>query len=85
MLKLTMDAKELKTMMEKAITVIDKKASLVELRRLYLQVETDGTIKTLGTNFEHYVEIRNNNAYNTDAGLVGIDIEGCKSHRKIEW
>ena len=37
MMKFTMNAKELKTMMEKGIAAIDKKSALASLTRLYLQ------------------------------------------------
>lgn len=82
-MKFTMDAKELKTMMEKGTAAIDKKSALASLTRLYLQVEEDGTVKTLGTNIEHYAEIRSNNAYNTSAGVLGIDTEDMKVIAKM--
>ena len=77
-MKFTMNAKELKTMMEKGTAAIDKKSALASLTRLYLQVEADGTVKALGTDIEHYAEIRSNNAYNTSAGVLGIDTEDIK-------
>lgn len=83
MMKFTMDAKELKTMMEKGTAAIDKKSALASLTRLYLQVEADGTVKTLGTDIEHYAEIRSNNAYNTSAGVLGIDTEDMKVIAKM--
>ena len=83
MMKFTMDAKELKTMMEKGIAAIDKKSALASLTRLYLQVEADGTVKALGTDIEHYAEIRSNNAYNTSAGVLGIDTEDIKVIAKM--
>lgn len=82
-MKFTMDAKELKTMMEKGTAAIDKKSALASLTRLYLQVEEDGTVKTLGTDIEHYAEIRSNNAYNTSAGVLGIDTEDMKVIAKM--
>lgn len=82
-MKFTMDAKELKTMMEKGTAAIDKKSALASLTRLYLQVEADGTVKALGTDIEHYAEIRSNNAYNTSAGVLGIDTEDIKVIAKM--
>ena len=82
-MKFTMDAKELKTMMEKGTAAIDKKSALASLTRLYLQVEADGTVKALGTDMEHYAEIRSNNAYNTSAGVLGIDTEDMKVIAKM--
>lgn len=78
MLKFTMNAKELKTMIDKGVTAINRKASLPALTKLYFQVETDGMIKTLGTDLEHYVEIRSNNTCNTSPGVLGIDVEDLK-------
>lgn len=82
-MKFTMNAKELKTMMEKGVAAIDKKATLSSLTRLYLQVEADGTVKALGTDIEHYAEIRSNSAYNTSAGVLGIDTEDMKVIAKM--
>lgn len=83
MMKFTMDAKELKTMMEKGTAAIDKKSAFASLTRLYFQVEADGTVKALGTDMEHFVEIRSNNAYNTNPGTLGIDIEDIKVLSKM--
>lgn len=83
MMKFTMNARELKTMMEKGTTAINKKSALASLTRLYLQVEADGTVKALGTDMEHYVEIRSNSAYNTSAGILGIDTEDMKVIAKM--
>lgn len=45
MMKFTMNAKELKAMMEKGLAAIDKKVTLDSLKKLYMQVEEDGTVK----------------------------------------
>lgn len=78
MLKFTMNAKELKAMMEKGISAINKKAALSTLTKLYFQVEADGTVKALGTDMEHFAEIRSNNVWNTSPGVLGIDIDDIK-------
>ncbi len=83
MLKFTMNAKELKTMIDKGVTAINRRASLPALTKLYFQVEADGTIKTLGTDLEHYVEIRSNNTWNTSPGVLGIDVEDLKIITKM--
>lgn len=82
-MKFTMNAKELKTMMEKGIAAIDKKSALASLTRLYLQVDADGTVKALGTDLEHYAEVRSNGAWNTSAGVLGIDTEDMKVISKM--
>ena len=78
MLKFTMNAKELKTMMEKGISAINKKAAISALTKLYFQVEENGTVKVWGTDMEHFAEIRTDNAWNTSPGVLGIDIEDIK-------
>ena len=83
MLKFTMNAKELKVMMEKGISAINKKAALSTLTKLYFQVEADGTVKALGTDMEHFAEIRSNNAWNTSPGVLGIDIDDIKILTKM--
>lgn len=83
MLKFTMNAKELKTMMDKGMTAINKKASLPSLTKLYFQVDENGTVKTLGTDMEHYAEIRSNNAWNTSPGVLGIDTDDIKVISKM--
>ncbi len=83
MLKFTMNEKELKTMIDKGTAAINKKASLPALTRLYFQVEVDGTVKTLGTDYEHYAEIRSNNAWNTSPGVFGIDVDDLKIITKM--
>lgn len=84
MLKFTMDAKELKTMMEKTMTATNKKSALPQLKRVYVQVDNDGTVKVLGTDIEHhYVEIRSSHAHNTSVGVVGIDTEDIKVITKM--
>lgn len=83
MLKFTMNAKELKSMIDKGVAAINKKASLPALTKLYFQVETDGTVKTLGTDLEHYAEISSKNAWNTSPGVLGIDVEDLKIITKM--
>lgn len=78
MLKFTMNAKELKTMIDKGVVAINKKASLSSLTKLYFQVETDGNLKILGTDLEHYSEIRSNNTCGTSPGVLGIDVDDLR-------
>lgn len=83
MLKFTMNAKELKTMMEKGITAINKKAALSTLTKLYFQVDGNGTVKVWGTDMEHFAEVRTSNAWNTSSGVLGIDIDDIKILTKM--
>ena len=83
MMKFTMNAKELKTMMEKGMAAIDKKASLSSLTRLYFEVDGNGIVKVLGTNIEHYAEVRTDSAYQTSPGVLGISIDDIKIISKM--
>lgn len=83
MMKFTMNAKELKAMIEKGISGINKKAALPTLTKLYFQVEENGTVKVWGTDMEHFAEIRTGNAWNTSPGILGIDIDDIKILTKM--
>lgn len=83
MLKFTMNANELKTMIEKGIAAIDKKAALSTLTKLYFQVDGNGTVKVWGTDMEHFAEVRTSNAWNTSPGVLGIDIDDIKILTKM--
>ena len=83
MMKFTMNAKELKTMMEKGMAAIDKKASISSLTRLYFEVDGNGIVKVLGTNIEHYAEVRTDSAYQTSPGVLGISIDDIKVISKM--
>ena len=82
-MKFTMNAKELKTMMEKGMAAIDKKASLSSLTRLYFEVDGNGIVKVLGTNMEHYAEVRTDSAYQTSPGILGISTDDIKVISKM--
>lgn len=82
-MKFTMNAKELKAMMEKGLAAIDKKATLDSLKKLYIQVEEDGTVKMWGTDMEHFAEVKTDNTWNTSPGVLGIDIDDIKIISKM--
>ena len=83
MMKFTMNAKELKTMMDKGVTAINKKAALSTLTKLYFQVDKNGTVKVWGTDMEHFAEVRTDNAWNTSPGVLGIDTDDIKVLTKM--
>lgn len=83
MLKFTIDAKELKMMINKGITVINKKANISSFTKLYFQAELDNTLKVFGISDEHYVEVRSSNIWNTNPGILGINIEDLKVITKM--
>lgn len=77
-MKFTINAKELKTMIEKGMTAINKKATSSLIKRLYFTTEDAGVVKVLGTDIEHFVEIRSINAWDVVSGTFGIDIDDIK-------
>lgn len=83
MIKFTMNAKELKTMMDKVMTAVNKKVSVPSLKRLYFSIDDKGILKILSTDIDHYVEVRTKNVYHTEPGMLGIDIEDIKIISKM--
>lgn len=83
MMKFTMNAKELKTMMDKVVTVVNKKVPAPSLKKLYFSVDDKGVLKILSTDIEHYIEVRTQDAYHTEPGMFGIDIEDIKIISKM--
>lgn len=83
MMKFTIYAKVLKGMIEKAATTIDKKSVLEILKRLYMQIDKNGTLRIWGSDLNHYTEVRNNSVYLTSPGVVGIDIDDIKIITKM--
>lgn len=83
MMKFTMNAKDLKTMMEKGIAAINKKATLSTLTRLYFQIDENGILKVWGTDMEHWAEVRTDNAYDAHPGVLGIDVDDIKIISKM--
>ena len=82
-MKFTIYAKVLKEMIEKAATTIDKKSVLESLKRLYMQIDENETLRIWSSDLNHYVEIRNNSVYLTSPGIVGIDIDDIKIITKM--
>lgn len=83
MIKFTMNAKELKIMMDKVMTAVNKKVSVPSLKRLYFSIDDKGILKILSTDIDHYVEVRTKNMYHTEPGMLGIDIEDIKIISKM--
>jgi DNA polymerase III beta subunit, C-terminal domain len=78
-----MNAKELKIMMDKVMTAVNKKVSVPSLKRLYFSIDDKGILKILSTDIDHYVEVRTKNVYHTEPGMLGIDIEDIKIISKM--
>ena len=83
MMRFTMNAKDLKAMMEKGMTAINKRVVVPTLARLYFQVDEKGTVRALGTDMDHYAEARSDDAYQTSPGVLGIDVDDIKILTKM--
>ena len=83
MMKFTINTKDLKTMMEKGMAAINKKTTFSTLTRLYFQIDENGILKVLGTDMEHWAEVRTDNAYDTQPGVLGIDVDDIKIISKM--
>lgn len=84
MMKFTMNVKELKAMIDKGITAIDKKHYNPEYKKLYFQIDQSGLLRVLGSNSEQYIEIRNDQAYDVQPGVFGIDIDDIQIVTKMK-
>lgn len=84
MMKFTMNAKELKAMIDKGMTAIDKKHYNPEYKKLYFQIDQSGLLRVLGSNSEQYVEVRSDQAYDVQPGVFGIDIDDIKIVTKMK-
>lgn len=83
MTKFTMNAKEFKDITDKATTAASKNSILEGLKTLYFTVLETGIVKVLGSNIDHYAEIRSENAWETCPGEIGIAIEDVKVISKM--
>ncbi len=83
MLRFTIDAGKFRKMLEKASTCISKKPPMPNLARILVQVDENGTVKALGTDMEHTIEVRSGDAKNTYSGTAGIAIDDLKVISKM--
>lgn len=84
MMKFTMNAKELKAMIDKGMTAINKKHYNPDFKKLYFQIDKDGLLRVLGSDTEQYIEIRSDQAYDVQPGVFGIDIDDIKIVTKMK-
>lgn len=80
--KFTMDSRELKGMIDKAMSTIGK-SSIEAFRKIYFDVENDGEVRVLGTNMENFVEVRSRCTLDASAGRIGIDMDDIKMIGKM--
>lgn len=65
------------------MAAINKKATLSTLTRLYFQIDENGILKVWGTDMEHWAEVRTDNTYDTQPGVLGIDVDDIKIISKM--
>ena len=82
-MKFTLHSKELNKMLERAGSAIYKKAAFQSIRNVYFQVNADGTVSAMGTNMEHWIRVKTENAYNTSPGTIGLSIDDFKVLSKM--
>lgn len=83
MMKFTINAKDLKVVMEKGMAAINKKATLSTLTRLYFQIDENEVLKIWGTDLKHWAEVRTDNVYDSQPGVLGIDVDDIKIISKM--
>ena len=78
MLKIKVDGKELKGIIEKTVCNMDKKASLAILRKVVLESQ-DGFLKAItDKNVEQYLEVRTDVYTSIEDGRIAIDEQDLK-------
>lgn len=72
-MKFTIDSKMLKNSIDKAMTVVNKKATFPMLAAVYFSADEKGKVNLMGTNLEHWVEIENIAFGTPGAFSIGAD------------
>lgn len=75
--------KEFKALTEKAVTCILKKAPVIDLTRIYLEVTEKGILEVKAANMEHYITIKSDIVFGTEPGFCTIDNEDLKVINKL--
>lgn len=77
MMKIRIDGKELKGIIEKAVCNMNKKAGLPILRKVVL-IDNGNDLKAYTTDMEGYLQINTRNYESMESGSIGIDEEDLK-------
>ena len=77
MMKIRIDGKELKGIVEKAVCNMDKKAGSPILRKVVL-IDNGNDLKAYTTDMEGYLQISTRNYESMKSGIIGIDEEDLK-------
>ena len=83
MMQFEMNSKDLKVMLDKVTSAMNRKSPLPMLTKIYLSVDEDGELKALGTDMDHWLEVRSKLVYYTAPGKLGIDLEDLKAITKM--
>lgn len=83
MLKFTINMKELKPIVDKISTVIDKNSRIPASRRCYFHITDDQKLRVYATDWNHFLEIECDAAHGIECGKIGIDIDDLKIITKM--
>jgi len=83
MLKFTINAKELKSIIDRSISIINKDAVCYGYTNLFFQITENGILKVSGTNGNDYLEIISENIFDVSSGIVVININDLKLISKM--
>lgn len=83
MTKFTINAKNLKAMMDKAILTINKASAIPVLRTIRFSAEGNGALKLYCTSIDHCIEVRTNDVWDVTGGVFGIYAEDAKIIEKM--
>lgn len=82
-MRFTINAKEFKTLVDKATSLTPKKPSLQALHRLYFTV-MDSILTVETTDCEQYLYIECKDVWNAEKGKIGIDLDEIKQLIKMK-
>ena len=83
MLKIRINGKELKTIMENATAAMLKKSSMAVLSRLLIETMEDGKIRVIATDMDQYIELYTDNVEVLEDGKITLNKDDIKLIMKL--
>lgn len=83
MMKITVDGKELKGIIEKATAAMLKKSSMAVLSRLLIETMEDGKIRVIATDMNQYIELYTDNVEVLEDGKITLNKDDIKLIMKL--
>lgn len=77
-MKFTINAKELKEMINRASTIVPKNTYVPSIYRLYFEVKSNGTLELFGTDTKQFATVKTDGIVNTESGMIGINFDELK-------